>query len=367
MSDFWKKRRPQLTDDEERALWERVRTMPAEARGAARARSPWAALWARPAVRFGAPVLAVALVAIVWVAQQSPEAPRPESVLGTVGTVGTSDTEQRAKLQVATPENESDAPESAPAPVPVVGRDARMRTPAAASVREEEAMEPAAPQRESANRADDEGAAQSQAKEKATFAAPPAASSTSPPPPPAPTERKAEGKAEGARVLAKSSAPSSPEAVRGEAATGAAALQAYRAMPEADAGVTTRVAAVTAAWGNPAVARTLTPRILQDVLRRETEGPFFGTYRMPFTGEVIKFGGMPESPGVLTATTPRERRAVLAMELSYAIALGERGDRGRVGQVTDAATRLAAEHPDDAGAQALVEWCIATTRAMKSK
>ena len=88
---------------------------------------------------------------------------------------------------------------------------------------------------------------------------------------------------------------------------------------------------------------------------------------MPFTGEAVKFGGQPESPGVLTPTTPRERRAVLAMELAYAIALGERGDRERVGQVTDAATRLATEHPEDAGARALVEWCIATTRAMKSK
>ena len=33
MSEFWKKRRPRLTEDEERALWERVRTMPSEASG----------------------------------------------------------------------------------------------------------------------------------------------------------------------------------------------------------------------------------------------------------------------------------------------------------------------------------------------
>ena len=82
MSDLFKRHRPKLSEDEERALWERVRTIPREAggrspglAGAPRKRSPWEVLWARPAVRYGAPALAVALVAIVWSAQQEPVAP----------------------------------------------------------------------------------------------------------------------------------------------------------------------------------------------------------------------------------------------------------------------------------------------------
>jgi hypothetical protein len=77
VSDLFKRHRPRLTEDEERALWERVREIP-RAPGGARvpARRPgWGALWAMPAMRYGAPALAVALVAIVWVTQRDPVAP----------------------------------------------------------------------------------------------------------------------------------------------------------------------------------------------------------------------------------------------------------------------------------------------------
>jgi hypothetical protein len=65
MSDLFRQDPPRMSDDESRRAWERVRT--------AAAREPWwAALWSRPAVRFGLPAAAVVLVAGVWVAIEQP-------------------------------------------------------------------------------------------------------------------------------------------------------------------------------------------------------------------------------------------------------------------------------------------------------
>jgi len=76
MSDLFKDHGPELSDDEDRRLWQRVRAIPGEAAGEAPGRAPWwRALWAMPAVRYGAPAFAVLLVAVVWVAERRPEPP----------------------------------------------------------------------------------------------------------------------------------------------------------------------------------------------------------------------------------------------------------------------------------------------------
>lgn len=79
MSDLFKDQRPELSDDEDRRLWQRVRAIPDEVAATPRrepARAPWwRALWAMPAVRYGAPALAVLLVAVVWVTERRPTPP----------------------------------------------------------------------------------------------------------------------------------------------------------------------------------------------------------------------------------------------------------------------------------------------------
>jgi len=79
MSDLFKDHGPELSDDEDCRLWQRVRAIPGEAKGEAPRRlvsAPWwTRLWAMPAVRYGAPALAVLLVAVVWVAERRPETP----------------------------------------------------------------------------------------------------------------------------------------------------------------------------------------------------------------------------------------------------------------------------------------------------
>jgi len=52
MSDLFKHNAPRMSDDEDRRAWERVRQ-------AQRPAPWWAALWARPAVRYGLPAVAV--------------------------------------------------------------------------------------------------------------------------------------------------------------------------------------------------------------------------------------------------------------------------------------------------------------------
>jgi hypothetical protein len=77
VSDFWKDRRPQMTEDEDRRLWERVRAIPTHAGSAAQAaRGPaWRRWLAVPSVRYGASALVVALFAVLWVVQRDPRPP----------------------------------------------------------------------------------------------------------------------------------------------------------------------------------------------------------------------------------------------------------------------------------------------------
>lgn len=151
MSDLFKRHRPRLSEDEERALWERVREIP-RASGRAREtwRRPWwGALWATPAMRYGAPAMAVALVAVVWVTQRDPVAPvRQEratapstpapapaepgashGVPGAVPAAPPADLRTRT-VPAPTPTTESRDEAFAPAPVPD-------RTPSTTEVREE--------------------------------------------------------------------------------------------------------------------------------------------------------------------------------------------------------------------------------------
>jgi len=74
MSDLFKDHKPELSDDEDRRLWQRVRAIPGEAEGFRHAPVPWwRALWAMPAVRYGAPAFAVLVAAVVWVTERGPE------------------------------------------------------------------------------------------------------------------------------------------------------------------------------------------------------------------------------------------------------------------------------------------------------
>jgi len=66
MNDLFRRDPPRMSDEEDRRTWERVRT------AATRSAPWWAALWARPAVRFGLPAVAVVLVAVVWIAVEQP-------------------------------------------------------------------------------------------------------------------------------------------------------------------------------------------------------------------------------------------------------------------------------------------------------
>ncbi len=75
MSDLFKDHKPELSEDEDRRLWQRVRAIPGEAEGARfrPARAPWwRALWAMPSVRYGAPAFAVLVAAVIWVTERAP-------------------------------------------------------------------------------------------------------------------------------------------------------------------------------------------------------------------------------------------------------------------------------------------------------
>jgi hypothetical protein len=74
VSDLFKDQRPELSDDEDRLLWQRVRAIPDEVDLPAPARAPWwRTLWTMPAVRYGAPAFAVLVAATVWVVERAPE------------------------------------------------------------------------------------------------------------------------------------------------------------------------------------------------------------------------------------------------------------------------------------------------------
>jgi len=72
VSDLFKDHKPELTEEEDRLLWQRVRAIPS-------APPPvppdpwWKRLFALPAVRYGAPAFAVLLAAVVYVVERAPE------------------------------------------------------------------------------------------------------------------------------------------------------------------------------------------------------------------------------------------------------------------------------------------------------
>jgi hypothetical protein len=68
VSDLWKDHKPELTEEEDRLLWQRVRAIPAPP-----PEPWWKRLFAMPAVRYGAPAFAVILAAVVYVVERAPE------------------------------------------------------------------------------------------------------------------------------------------------------------------------------------------------------------------------------------------------------------------------------------------------------
>lgn len=112
MSNLFRQDPPRMSDDESRRSWERVR--------AAAARAPWwAALWSRPAVRYGLPAALVVLVAVVWVAVEQPASTHaPARPAGTVAARGEALDQAAGAPQAAAP-----APPAAPPPVAAIERD----------------------------------------------------------------------------------------------------------------------------------------------------------------------------------------------------------------------------------------------------
>jgi hypothetical protein len=127
VSDLFKKNAPRLSEEEERRLWQSVRSIPDQvaaesaeeraraAREAARAdaRRPWwRGLFATPAFRYGAPALAVLVAATLFVVQQNPRAPIPG---GSGATVGTRATDSAIPQAPGAPSERNDAaPQTAP-------------------------------------------------------------------------------------------------------------------------------------------------------------------------------------------------------------------------------------------------------------
>jgi hypothetical protein len=108
MSDLFKDHKPELSDDEDRRLWQRVRAIPGEAEGFRHAPVPWwRALWAMPAVRYGAPAFAVLVAAVVWVTERGPE---PTLKVQEPARVST----RAATPPAVQPAPDSQAPEEAP-------------------------------------------------------------------------------------------------------------------------------------------------------------------------------------------------------------------------------------------------------------
>ena len=108
MSDLFKDHKPELSDDEDRRLWQRVRAIPGE--GLRPAPVPWwRALWAMPAVRYGAPAFAVLVAAVVWVTERGPQP--------------TLEVEEPARVSTRAAAPPADQP-AAESPAPGVRRDA---------------------------------------------------------------------------------------------------------------------------------------------------------------------------------------------------------------------------------------------------
>lgn len=319
MSDLFKRHRPKLSEDEERALWERVRTIPREAGGrspAPRRRSPWEVLWARPAIRYGAPALAVALVAFVWIAQQEPVAPaRRGATAPSTPSVATEGTEERSEgIGMA------DAPDAA-APAPTAPRPApeQQDTPspsprdrAAATAPGQPSAQPRVEYRTKAantrlleREAGGEGA--TSGGTTLDLAAPPSAATSAPAPAPVP-EAVIDGSTSGAR---KSLYKESPDAAKAEPQAAREfrrenpRVGAIRPADEAqdDAG---RVAELRAARGSSASATLLGDRILVEVLTPTANGTFLETVTLPLSGGTARIAAA-TSGGTLRIEGARAR------------------------------------------------------------
>jgi hypothetical protein len=73
MSDLFKDHKPELTEEEDRLLWQRVRAIPAlEPAPDVRPAPWWRRLFELPAVRYGAPAFAVLLAAVIYVVERAP-------------------------------------------------------------------------------------------------------------------------------------------------------------------------------------------------------------------------------------------------------------------------------------------------------
>jgi hypothetical protein len=73
VSDLFKDHKPELSEEEDRLLWQRVRAIPAIDTAPAQRPVPWwERLWAMPGVRYGAPALAVLVAAVIWVIEREP-------------------------------------------------------------------------------------------------------------------------------------------------------------------------------------------------------------------------------------------------------------------------------------------------------
>jgi hypothetical protein len=366
VSDLFKRHRPRLTEDEDRELFERVR---ARLRPAARPAPWWRALLAVPAVRYGAPALAVALVGVVWVMQQAPEPPaREQAALRTAPAA-----------EVAVPE--AGAPSSPTAdPGPDAGAPERSDPPVFAKLPETKSEAPpaevesrAAGNEVLAQRADEPAAdaVRDEAGSRTRMAAAPA--------PVAAKERAGAGASVGA---AQSSGDASLRTLREEGF----ALSAPDGSAE-------RLAAVLAPAAGEALLETVRLPFSGGTAWIATGLRLEGTLATDAASEMLL-----AVPGAPTAQAPgyrvtiqagesrvaviavsgegaahfveldgrerampeprasaRARRAALGIELLIA---QRRGDRAALLRVRDEAARLAAAQPRDAGARALAAWSV---------
>jgi hypothetical protein len=397
MNEFLKGRRPRLSDDEERRLWQRVRAIPDEvAPPSAAAPVPrrtargWRTVFALPAVRYGAPALAVVLVAVIWIAQRTPERH--------VGGAGLA--EQKAAPGSAPMLDQ--APESAPAPAPGPAEEIR-------TLYEEAAPAPkAAPAPAPAPMA---APAPASAPKAARAASPFGAALRSEAAPPVAQDQAAHG-----TVTKESVAPSAVTEIEVEGGAPAhAGLQTARAgtpwqdlVVAADRAVwidavpsplDPQLTVVVAAGPGPAGIASVaiaadaagTTRVLAGVPlpepgRYAPATPAGGGALVALlvgrggVGEAVLVpagasgtpGGLAVAPEVLScrergsfaAAPARTRLAVLAVELGRVTAEPDGGDPAQLKRLADAANGLSAERPGDPAARQLAERVEAARRAV---
>lgn len=148
MSDLFKDHKPELSEDEDRRLWQRVRAIPGEAEGAGirPARTPWwRALWAMPSVRYGAPALAALVAAVIWVTERAPSPTlKVESRREAARTISLPPQAQDAPLPQSNPAPARDQVVTAPAavaiePLPAARKSAANRS---STTRDQSSAEP---------------------------------------------------------------------------------------------------------------------------------------------------------------------------------------------------------------------------------